>query len=107
MAAVLGSHTVQCVYYAHDMDAGGWVFPTAMMLLLFALFVVAIVWFARNQSAHVPPRPDRHGDGRTARDLLDRRLVSGEISEDEYRRLRATLSETPASGQPVEPAPGH
>jgi uncharacterized membrane protein len=76
------------------------------ILLLVALAVATMVWLSRNQSARIPPRLDRGGEGGSARDLLDRRLVTGEISEDEYRRLRNALSETPAPGQPAD-QPAH
>ncbi len=87
------------------MDAGGWTLSVAVTLLLIALVVAAIVWLIRNQGAGVTPR-HRSDEGGSARELLDRRLVAGEIREDEYQRLRTALSETPLRSQPPDqPAP--
>jgi uncharacterized membrane protein len=85
--------------YADHMDGGGWILPAALMVLLIVLVVVAVVWLARNQTAKVAPVL-ASGEGGSAREVLDRRLVSGEIGEDEYRRLRAVLSDAPPPTQP-------
>jgi uncharacterized membrane protein len=85
--------------YANHMDRGGWIFPAFFVLVLIVLAVVAIVWLARSRSTN--PAPGRWGRSEgSARDVLDRRLVSGEIGEDEYRRLRAVLSDAPPPSQP-------
>ena len=69
------------------MDGGGWAIGMGLMVLLIVLAVVVVV-------------------GGSARELLNRRLVSGEITEDDYRRLRAALSDTPApSPHADQPAP--
>jgi uncharacterized membrane protein len=101
MATPPRGRSLDGMYYGDHMDRGGWILPTVIMVLLAALVVVAIVWFVRNQRPGAPPRPD--GGAVSARELLDRRLVSGEIGEDEYRRLRTALSETPPPRQPPEP----
>lgn len=86
------------------MGAGGWVLSIFVSLLVIVLIGVAILWLVRNQTATLP----RHGDGDrgSARELLDRRLVSGEIDEGEYRRLRVTLAESPVERQPPD-QPAH
>lgn len=90
--------------YGNHMDAGGWALSVFVSLLLVVLVVLAIVWLVRSQSAGVSIR-NRDGKGESAREYLDRRLVSGEIGEDEYQRLRQTLSDAPPHSQPPdEPA---
>jgi uncharacterized membrane protein len=83
------------------MDGGGWIVGVAMMSLLIVLAVIAIVWLVRNQASGAAAR---HAavEGGSARDLLDRRLVSGEIDEEQYRRLRAALSDTPPPSRPPD-----
>ncbi len=78
------------------MDAGGWILSVVVTSLLIALVVAAIVWFVRNQGGGVTPR-HRSDEGGSARELLDRRLVSGEIGEDEYQRhsFRSLVSARP------------
>ena len=85
------------------MDAGGWVLSVLMTLLVVAYVAGLISWLVRNQSAGAPVSPRGEGSG-SAQDLLDLRLASGEIAEDEHRRLRTALSETQPPSQPPEPA---
>ncbi len=86
------------------MDGGGWVAPVILVLVLVVLAAVLVVWLVRNPRAHAGPSLHRDAGG-SARELLDRRLVSGEISEEDYRRLRAALSDAPPPGQsPAAPA---
>jgi uncharacterized membrane protein len=85
--------------YVDHMDGGGWVFPAIFILVLIVLAVVGIVWLARSRTANVAPGHASRSEG-SARDVLDRRLVSGEIGEEEYRRLRAVLSDAPPPSQP-------
>jgi uncharacterized membrane protein len=90
--------------YGNHMDAGGWALSVFVSLLLVVLVVLAIVWLVRSQSAGVSIR-NQDGKGESAREYLDRRLVSGEIGEDEYQRLRQTLTDAPTRSQPPdEPA---
>jgi uncharacterized membrane protein len=86
------------------MDGGGWVFAAVMLVLLVALAVAAIVWLTRARHSDLTHTSIAGGEG-SARELLDRRLVAGEIGEDEYRRLRATLAETPAPSASGDPPP--
>lgn len=107
MAPPSEGRSVGSMRYGDHMDAGGWVFMVVAILLLVALAIATVVWLSRSQGSVVPPRIDRGGEGGSARDLLDRRLVTGEIGEDEYRRLRNALSDAPAPSQPAdEPAHG-
>ena len=76
------------------MDAGGWTVSIFVSLLLVVLVVLAIVWLVRTQNAGASNR-HRLDEGGSARELLDRRLVSGEIDEDEYQRLGKAISEAP------------
>ena len=85
------------------MDGGGWIFGAAVMVLLIVLAVIAVVWLLRNQASGAGSGRSTV-EGGSARDLLDRRLVSGEINEDEYRRLRAALSDPPAAEPAFTPA---
>ncbi|WP_312863438.1 SHOCT domain-containing protein [Spinactinospora alkalitolerans] len=61
-------------------------------LALLVLIVVAIVWLVRQLSAGPAsgPPPAEAGGGQVRREL-DRRLAAGEISQEEYRALRAEI----------------
>jgi putative membrane protein len=83
--------------YGEHMNAGGWILSAFVSALVVALIIFAIVWLIRSQSSDAPA-PAKH-QRESARELLDRRLARGEISEDEYRSLQATLRD----GQPADP----
>jgi putative membrane protein len=92
------------MYDGDHMTTGGWIFGSVMMVLLIVLVVVAIVWLVRwSGTSGAASRAEASGGG-SPREMLDRRLASGEIDEDEYRRRRAALSEgharTPAQTVP-------
>jgi uncharacterized membrane protein len=65
------------------------------MLIIFALFVVTIVWILSQLGAR---SGDRISRSVSAREILDRRLASGEISGDQYDQLREKLDAGPALG---------
>jgi uncharacterized membrane protein len=86
-------------YNGNHMGAGGWVFMAIIMVVLLGLLVAFIVWLVGDQRR----RPHHEGamTGRpapvtgSASEILDRRLATGEISIEEYERLKASLA-TPA-----------
>jgi uncharacterized membrane protein len=90
------------------MGAGGWVFMAIITLVLLGLLVAFIVWLVGDQRR----RPNHEGamTGRpapvigSANEILDRRLAIGEISIEEYERLKASLA-TPARVQSVAEPP--
>ena len=84
------------MYDTDHMTTGGWVLGSVMMVLLIALVVIAIIWLIRWSEASGASSRAEASSGGSAREMLDRRLASGEIDEDEYRRLRDALSETHA-----------
>jgi putative membrane protein len=69
------------------MSSGGWILSILVIIVIGA----AIVWIARELSA----RPDRGGAAvMSPREILDRRLASGEINTEQYDELRQTLRGT-------------
>jgi uncharacterized membrane protein len=99
------AHSVGEMMYGDHMDAGGWTLSIFVSLLLVVLVVFAIVWLVRSQNggASTVHRRDEAG---SARELLDRRLVSGEIDEDEYQRLAKAIAEAPTPSKPPD-QPAH
>ena len=81
------------MYDGDHMTTGGWIFGSVMMVLLVALVVIAVVWLVRWSAATGAPSANSEAGGGSPRDMLDRRLASGEIDEEEYRRVRAALSD--------------
>jgi uncharacterized membrane protein len=72
----------------YDMMSGGvWIAWTIVMVLTILLFwgalVLAIGWVVRSLAGS-------HRSRESARDVLDRRLAAGDISPEDYARLRQT-----------------
>jgi uncharacterized membrane protein len=87
--------------HGEHMTTGGWIFMALGMLVLIALVVVLVMWMVSHQ------RPtDRAAilPGTSARDVLDHRLVSGQITSDQYDALRQKL-ETPVRASPESEPP--
>ncbi len=84
------------------MTTGGWIFMALGMLVLIVLVVVLVMWIVSQQhkpsAGTLPP-------GMSAREALDHRLVSGEITTDQYDELREKLdARAPlATGPPTPP----
>ncbi len=87
--------TIERMMYGHHMGAGGWVLSIFVTLGVLALAVFFVVTVLNNQRSSAAPSTGAGSGMRSesARELLDRRLASGEIGEEEYRRIRQTLSE--------------
>lgn len=75
-------------------SGGWWILMAAMMVVFWGLVILGVVWIARSFS----PGHHHNHHGGSALELLDRRLASGEISTEEYRQRRETL--TGSTGNP-------
>ena len=99
------------MYWNGHMSTAGWILSVLWTLIIVALVVAGIVWLVSTLS-------NREAGGSTssasAREILDRRLASGEITVEQYQQLRHTLADerdrsanqsaiTPAA-QPQRPA---
>lgn len=69
----------------HDMSTGWWVLSAVMMVA----FWTAIVWL-------VVTLVDTRRRDRPGREILDERLASGDLTVEEYRRLRDEMGDGPA-----------
>lgn len=88
------------MYWGHHMTTGGWIFSVVATLIVIGLVVAAIVRLTsapggRGGAAAAPL---------SAREILDRRLASGELSVEQYEQRRAALLDsrapTPDAQQP-------
>lgn len=66
--------------------AGWWMVMVLMMVVFWALVILGVVWLVRSLAGG--HHTIHHRD---PAEVLDHRLASGEISPEEYRRLRETL----------------
>jgi putative membrane protein len=88
------------MYWGNHMSTGGWIFSILATLIFLALIVALILWLASSTSSSAGLRP---GESRESpKEILDRRLASGELSVEQYQQLRDTLG---TQGQPPPTPP--
>ena len=99
------------MYWGDHMSTGDWVFSILGTLIVLALIIGLIVWaFSAAGGRSGPPSGASSPPGTSAREILDRRLASGELTVEEYEQLRATLGDVPPStldSQARHPAGAH
>lgn len=76
---------VSAYWQMHDMASGWWVLMALGWLAVVALAVWAVVSLGRNGRRETP----------SAREVLDRRLAEGDITVEEYERLRDAMRSSP------------
>ena len=80
------------------MGAGGWVLMTVFWIVLVAFIVWAIVRLVPSRTDDVrEPRLPAAAPPEAPREILDRRLASGEIDVETYSELRSKLSSPSAA----------
>jgi putative membrane protein len=89
------------MYWGNHMSTGSWIFSILGTLIIIALIVGLIIWT-------VSPRGGRdsspNATGESPREILDRRLASGELTVEQYEQLREALSATSSDSRPRDPA---
>ncbi len=77
----------------HNLGWGWWLIMSIGMVAFWALVVYAIVALARGAwlLGGEKPEPPVQEPPETPKDILDRRLASGELSVEEYRERLAAL----------------
>jgi putative membrane protein len=78
------------MYWNGHMSTAGWILSILWTLIIVALVVAGIVWLVsalgnRGADARAP------SSGPSAREILDRRLASGELTPEQYQQLRDTI----------------
>jgi len=92
------------MYYGHHDHMGGAWWAISIIVVVLAVALVVVLWRLRSEGGAAPD-PGKGHDPRSAREILDRRLATGEIDEEQYRGLRSALEHPPPPAEPVqEPA---
>jgi uncharacterized membrane protein len=85
------------------MSTGGWFFSVVATLIVIGLLVAAIV----RLTSGLGGRGGSTATVSSTREILDRRLASGELRVEQYEQLRAALSDgQAATPDPQPPSPG-
>jgi putative membrane protein len=95
------------MYWGEHMSTGGWIFSVLGTLILVALVVGVVILAAqalrdRGEGAATGVAP-----AESPRQILDRRLASGELTGEQYDELLQRLGERPSpagNGRPSQPA---
>jgi putative membrane protein len=82
------------MFWHEHMNTGGWVFMVLGNIVIWALIFAFILWLA--QDWRTRGRHRETSSGPSAREILDRRLASGEIDADEHQRVRSALGQPQA-----------
>lgn len=87
------------MFYMHDIG-WGWEFLMAIgMIAFWALIIYGVVWLIRGGNTTSSTAPPPATPTETPREILDRRLASGELTIEEYHERREALEHN------KEPAP--
>jgi uncharacterized membrane protein len=86
------------MFWHEHMNTGGWVFMVLGNVVIWGLIFAFIFWLAQDWRARGQHRD--MGTEPPAREILDRRLASGEIDTEEYSRLRDALGQPPRAPAP-------
>jgi uncharacterized membrane protein len=78
------------MYWGSHMTTGGWIFSIFGTLIILGLIVAAISWLIRD-------RDSQTASNESAREILDRRLASSELSLEQYNEMRTTLADEQAT----------
>ncbi len=73
--------------WGEHMSTGGWVFTALWTLIILAILAAAIVWIV----SALRDRAVSSTSADSPREILDRRLASGEVTLEQYREMRAAL----------------
>lgn len=77
------------MYGNGHMSTAGWILSVLWTLIIIALVIAGIVWLVSTLSKREARGP---APGGSAREILDRRLASGELTIEQYQRLHDTLA---------------
>lgn len=91
------------MWHMNDLGSGWWLLMSVGMVGVWGLIIYGVVWLARGASTASPAAPQVPLPAESPQEVLKRRRTAGDISIDEYERLRTVVDEGPAK-PPPEPA---
>lgn len=69
-----------------------WIHLAGMGVFLLVVIIVAVVaWRKFNRRSQAQPQPAQHNETHPALEILQMRLAKGEITSEEYQRIKADL----------------
>jgi len=87
------------MYWGGHMTTGGWIFSIFGTLIVVAL-IFAVIYSVVSAAGR---RGGESASSESAREILDRRLASGDLTPEQYTQLRATLAAEQAASPDARP----
>jgi putative membrane protein len=81
------------MYWNGHMSAAGWILSALWTAIIIALVVAGIVWLVSALGNRENREAAAKGPEPSAREILDRRLASGELTVEQYNQLRETIGD--------------
>lgn len=83
--------------YGYGMEWGGWI----AMAVFWIAIITLVIWGVSRAfpTDRNPSRDSGISPGESAVEILDRRYAAGEIDDDRYRTMRATLAADATDGR--------
>ncbi len=75
------------MYWGDHMSSGGWIFTVLWTVIMLAILAAAVVWIVSALRSRDTVGPS----GGLSREILDRRLASGELTIEQYKQLRDAI----------------
>jgi uncharacterized membrane protein len=93
------------MYWNGHMSTGGWILSVVWTLIVFALVAAAIVWALSMLSNRDRRFKAPNASEASPREILDRRLASGDLTVEQYKHLREAMEDSDqAPGETGRPA---
>jgi uncharacterized membrane protein len=88
------------------MSAAGWILSVVWTLIILALVVAGIVWLVSALGNRENRAAASQTSDASAREILDRRLASGELTVEQHKQLREAIGDPgPTAGGTGPPRP--
>jgi putative membrane protein len=68
-----------------------WIFPIIMPIFWIVMIGLCLYFIFGRRGAQKPWEPGRSPEGETALDILKKRYAKGEISQDEFERMKRDI----------------
>ena len=81
------------MYWNGHMSAAGWILSVVWTLIILALVVAGIVWLVSALGNRENRAAASQTSDASAREILDRRLASGELTVEQHEQLRETIDD--------------
>ena len=91
------------MYWNGHMSAAGWILSVLWTLIMLVLVVAGILWLVSALGNRENRPAASQASDASSREILDRRLASGELTVEQYKQLRETIGDPPPTARGTGP----